>query len=138
MQNQVIDVATKGNVIRFYIGENGKQWGDDWDDAPYEHNAGVVYDKFVDRTFDVAIPFDMFVSEPGRDHTNSEWCKQDMIDRKIHCVLIESSEWGGTELLKIYFGDPIPDVAAALENIFKKAVADTLKAEKAKKRKAKK
>lgn len=21
-----------------------KQWGDDWDDAPYEHNAGTPYD----------------------------------------------------------------------------------------------
>ena len=22
-----------------------KQWGDDWDDAPYEHNAGIPYDE---------------------------------------------------------------------------------------------
>lgn len=22
----------------------GRQWGDDWDDAPYEHNAGSPYD----------------------------------------------------------------------------------------------
>lgn len=127
MQNQVIDVETKGNVIRFYIGENGKQWGDDWNDAPYEHNAGVVYSEFVDRTFDVAIPFDLYVSEPSTNQLNSEWCKQDMIERKVHCLLIESAEWGGTELLKIYFGDAIPDVAAALENIFKKAVEDAKK-----------
>ena len=23
-----------------------KQWGDDWDDAPYEHNAGLPYDHW--------------------------------------------------------------------------------------------
>jgi len=31
---------TKGDVENF--------WGDDWDDVPYEHNAGTVYDQFVD------------------------------------------------------------------------------------------
>lgn len=26
------------------------QWGDDWDDAPYEHNAGIPYDEiYVDK-----------------------------------------------------------------------------------------
>lgn len=24
-----------------------KQWGDDWDDAPYEHNAGIPYDDIT-------------------------------------------------------------------------------------------
>lgn len=24
-----------------------KQWGDDWNDAPYEHNAGIPYDDIV-------------------------------------------------------------------------------------------
>ncbi len=24
-----------------------EQWGDDWDDAPYEHNAGVPYDDII-------------------------------------------------------------------------------------------
>ena len=127
MHNQVIDVETKGNVIRFYIGENGKQWGDDWNDAPYEHNAGTVYSEYVERTVDVAIPFDYFVSEPGQDSLNSEWCKQDMIDRKVHCVLIESAEWGGTELLKVYFGDDIAIIGDKLQKIFKQAVQDAQK-----------
>lgn len=127
MHNQVIDVETKGNVIRFYIGENGKQWGDDWNDAPYEHNAGTVYSEYVERTVDVAIPFDLYVSEPADGQLNSEWCKQDMIDRKVHCLLIESAEWGGTELLKVYFGDDIAIVGNKLEAIFKQAVEDALK-----------
>lgn len=31
---QVIDFDRKGNVIRFFLGKNGKQWGDVWNDAP--------------------------------------------------------------------------------------------------------
>lgn len=27
-----------------------KQWGDDWDDAPYEHNAGIPYDDIISET----------------------------------------------------------------------------------------
>lgn len=41
---QIIDMEKKGNVVRFYLGENGKQWGDDWNDAPYDCNAGTVYE----------------------------------------------------------------------------------------------
>lgn len=124
MSNQIIDVETKGNVIRFYLGENGKQWGDDWDDMPYEHNAGTVYKEYVERTADVAIPFDMYVSEPADGTLNSEWSKQDMIDRKVHCLLIESSEWGGKELLKVYFGDDFTELCAKLQAIFEQALKD--------------
>lgn len=27
------------------------QWGDDWDDIPYEHNAGIPYDTHYDSPF---------------------------------------------------------------------------------------
>ena len=27
-----------------------RQWGDDWNDAPYEHNAGYPYDDYRDET----------------------------------------------------------------------------------------
>jgi hypothetical protein len=32
-----------GNQAYFTNQELEKQWGDDWDDAPYEHNAGEPY-----------------------------------------------------------------------------------------------
>jgi len=31
---QVIDVDRKGNVVRCFLGKNGKPWGDGWHDAP--------------------------------------------------------------------------------------------------------
>ena len=39
MNKEIIDFERKGNLIRLYLGKNGKQWGDDWVDFPYEHNG---------------------------------------------------------------------------------------------------
>lgn len=36
----------KDNIAYFTTQELSKQWGDDWDDAPYEHNAGRPYTPF--------------------------------------------------------------------------------------------
>ena len=33
-----------GNVL-YFTDNFAKQWGDDWNDAPYEHNAGEPYDR---------------------------------------------------------------------------------------------
>ena len=46
---KIIDFDKKGNVVRFYLGEDvcNDYWGDDWNDAPYEHNAGTVYNRYV-------------------------------------------------------------------------------------------
>ena len=40
---KIVDFKKEGNIVRFYLGEtiNGI-YGDDWDDTPYEHNAGEV------------------------------------------------------------------------------------------------
>lgn len=58
------------------------QWGDDWDDAPYEHNAGPPYgwaehrDVPPHKIFIVMYrgPFDL----PRDGHSNSPWSVQDI------------------------------------------------------------
>lgn len=90
---KIIDFARKGNVIRFYLGhDNLKNWyGDDWDDRPYEHNAGTVYNEYVADIWDVAISFDSLVLEPRDDwhnYGNSEYSKDDMKARKVPCIII--------------------------------------------------
>ena len=53
----IIDFERKGNVVRFYIGDtNANYHGDDWNDRPYEHNAGTVYDRYIDHYVDIAFP----------------------------------------------------------------------------------
>ena len=118
--NQIIDVERKGNVIRFYVDKNGKQWGDDWNDAPYEHNAGTVYSEYVQRTVDYAVPFDLYVHEPSDDGINSQYSKEDFIARKVAPITIESSEWGGKTLLAIHYGDDVDATLKALRDVVAK------------------
>ena len=85
----IVDFGLKGNVCRIYLGRPGvKPWGDDWNDAPYEHNAGVVYDEFVEGHVDVAFPFDAIVAEPSLGEWNSSYSKQDMLRRRVPCLAI--------------------------------------------------
>ena len=121
---QIIDIEKKGNVVRFYLGENGNQWGDDWDDAPYEHNAGQVYDEYVKATKDIAFPFDYFVLEPCNGVSNSRYSKQDMIKRIVPCLVVVPDElhkedyfmsddfnrWVGADgVLRYSFGDEMEE-----------------------------
>lgn len=109
----IIDFKRKGNLVRFYLGEKIEQWGwtnkdykdskgetpswlepsdtyygDDWDDRPYEHNAGRVYDEFIKGYKDIAFGFDDIVLEPYSGCFNSSWCKDDMVDRRIPCIIV--------------------------------------------------
>jgi len=112
IKNEIIDFEKKGNLIRFYLGKNGKQWGDDWDDAPYEHNAGKVYDEFIKGYCDIVIDFDYKAEEPHEylNVTNSEYCRQDMIKKKIFALVIGVDEYQSKCLKHIYFGDKIEDI----------------------------
>lgn len=116
---QIIDFEKKGNTVRFYLGKNGKQYGDDWNDRPYEHNAGKVYDEFIKEFKDITFPFESFVLEPSDGIDNSIWSKEDMIKRKVPCIIVLHEEFqdelsdnfneviGNKNAIKFYFGDEI-------------------------------
>lgn len=126
---KVIDFDKKGNVIRLYIGEDAcKDYGgDDWDDRPYESNAGTVYEEYVKGMADFAFPYDYLVLEPCNGEYNSPWCKDDFKKRKTPCLIIvdrnafdddyywyDSSykEWVGYDkALKVYYEDNIDELA---------------------------
>jgi hypothetical protein len=122
--SKIIDFERKGNVVRFYLGADDCEdyWGDDWNDAPYDCNAGRVYERYITGVKDVAFPFDALVLEPS-----SEWIgdvfhrsKEDMKKRIVPCIIIVPKElcedswcerfgdWVGADgVKKIYFGDPV-------------------------------
>ena len=141
---KIIDFEKKGNVVRFYLGEETPEWGwtnpdykypdgstpewlkpektywgDDWDDYPYECNAGRVYDEFVKGHKDISFGFDTMVLEPCDGYPNSEWSKKDMIERKVPCLIVIPPEcitgaysddsfahWVcNDKVIKYYFGD---------------------------------
>lgn len=43
MPNPAVLCYIEGNIAYFTTQPLAKQWGDDWNDAPYEHNAGEPY-----------------------------------------------------------------------------------------------
>lgn len=119
---QIIDFERKGNVVRFYLGENGEQYGDDWDDTPYEYNASTVYDRFVKSTVDISFPFDDLVLEPSSGTYCSAFCKLDMVKRKVPCIIVVPHELYESDFFisddfshwvchdgvkKYYFGDEV-------------------------------
>ena len=150
MGKEIIDYSIKGNIVRFYLGEKDPKWGwtnknckyydaddlepsddyygDDWNDVPYEHNAGTVYPEFIKAIVDVSFGYDDVVIEPSFGYLNSKWCKDDMKARKIPCLIVipESvlkknnlEEWkiknfeAAMEIdgaIKYYFGDSVSDI----------------------------
>jgi hypothetical protein len=124
---KLIDFDTNGHVVKLYFGAHDLKdwWGDDWNDTPYEHNAGVVYGEFVKKTLEVAFPFDFFVMEPSSGEFNSMWCKNQMKERQVPALAILKSDQNifaysfkdivsNSKTLKLYFGDSEKEI---LKNI---------------------
>lgn len=61
-----------------------EQWGDDWDDAPYEHNAGSPYtpsdqDIAEGKTWTITkVAFDGPFETPNEQHLNSPYSVRDI------------------------------------------------------------
>lgn len=143
---EIIDFERKGNVVRFYLGEKTKDWGytdpnfvlyngekpdwlkpknkyygDDWDDPDYSQNAGRVYDEFIKGYKDFAFPFDSLVLEPAYEDGFIAWSKDDLVARKVPCIIVVPKEAVGNDIYnnsfsywvgsgdkrinKFYFGD---------------------------------
>ena len=87
---KIIDFERKGNVVRFYLGADDcfDYWGDDWNDAPYDCNAGTVYRDFVIGHKDMCFPFDDLVLEPCSGWQSPWYTKEDMKKRKVPCIIV--------------------------------------------------
>lgn len=120
--NEVIDWEKKGNLVRFYLGKNGEQTGDDWNDAPWEDNGGTVYDRYVKGIIDICFPFDGETFEPISVPMDIGHSKDEMISRMLPCIvfapqdLYDKYSWKGfnffamsNDTWKIYFGDHLTD-----------------------------
>ena len=118
------DFDKKGNLIRLYFTNDPDYYGDDWDDCPYEHNAGRVYSEFIEAHLDFAVPFEMSVFEPADDWTyggNSPYCKYDMKNEKCPCLVFSQSEYdnystlvGDKNAVRIYFNTKYAEVKSEL------------------------
>ena len=126
---KIIDWEKKGNLVRFYLGDDdcNDSWGDDFDDAPYDCNAGRVYCRYIKGWKDVVFPFEFTVKEPCEDNYynyNCPYSKEDIQRGKVPCIVagrIEDWNDGFSNVLalrnsqKFYFYDKMePDVRVHL------------------------
>ena len=118
---QIIDFERKGQQVKFYLGDHKllNYYGDDWDDKPYEHNAGKVYDEYISGERTLTFNWNDIVLEPSDGCDNSPYCKDDMRTRKVPCICVLTEEhqddwtsyWSFTDIVgndnaeKFYFGD---------------------------------
>ena len=135
----ICDWQTKGNVVRLYCCDKDKYddvWGDDWNDQPYEHNAGEVYNEYVSKVIDIYFDFDVVILEAKNDWTyggNPPFSKQDFKDGKAPIFIAyqprENEYWDNSEyhllvggkntnrILKLYMGDMIEPILTGNKKI---------------------
>lgn len=101
-------------------------WGDNWNDKPYEHNAGMVYEAYYDYYVDLVFPFDYRVLTPANDWYHfgtSPYCKNDFKQRYAPAAIIcgtDVKETGSIDItyskylgadrehvIKLYYGDSL-------------------------------
>ena len=120
---KIIDWERKGNVVRFKLGDKDlEDWtGDDWDDTPYEHNAGSVYG--AEGYIDIAFPYIVSILEASTDyhyHGNSPFSMNDFKERKAPILIIDPTGEEGyyseclmdnvKHVYPIFMGDKIEDI----------------------------
>lgn len=94
-----------------------EQWGDDWDDAPYEHNAGQPYEWAAHRKvpeYEITrVYFDADLESPRSGQINSKWCVRDINAGKV--AWLASPSWSADGLKVIHAGTTLEDFCRAIE-----------------------
>ena len=125
----VVDFSTKGNVVLLAFGHDEDYWGDDFDDASWEHNAGSVDERYVDEYRCYAFPFKFNVCSSKEDWNyrgNSPYSKEDFKNQKAPCLIIHNlrDSWvepyskllgaKSDDVLPIYFGTDADEIHDAI------------------------
>ncbi len=111
-------MKTKNQPVLCYIGGRcayfttqalNKQWGDDWDDAPYEHNAEVPYEPHVaGEDWEITrVVFEAPLDTPDAGVSNSGYSVE-MINRGDVAWLVPD-QWGISKDEEVY-GMNFPDL----------------------------
>ena len=108
-----------GEPIKMYFTNNSlnDQWGDDWDDVPYEHNAGEPYEDDDHQIIKIQF-MDNIVSEiitPRTNVDNSNYSVQDINNKIVPWISINFDNKSDF----IYAGATFKDVINKLKLIDK-------------------
>lgn len=82
-----------------------KQWGDHWDNRPYEHNAGLPYQPYKqDEHWEIVkIAFDGPFVTPDEGTLNSSYCVRDINSGAVAWL---HDRWGDSGI-SIHAGTPL-------------------------------
>lgn len=101
-----------GNEAYFTTRELSKQWGDDWNDAPYEHNAGTPYgfsksdaEKGIDPWNVYEVYFEVDLETPCDNELNSQYSVQDINNFAV--PWLRSGKYSESKMINIYAGTPL-------------------------------
>lgn len=108
---EIIDIKSAGNLLELKLGVNGPQWGDDWNDIPYESNASEVYVEYVKETKNVVYDIDYKVI-PYYEYlhkTNSNKSMFDFVQRDVPYYYVVKNDNSFVIIDQIFLGDKITD-----------------------------
>lgn len=95
------------------------QWGDDWDDAPYEHNAGEPYEYHANDKADgkepweiIRVAYDGPFDAPCVGHNNSPYSVE-MINSKAVAWLVN---WQKDKSISILAGTTLSDFCKLIKD----------------------
>lgn len=86
-----------------------KQWGDDWNDRPYEHNAGIPYGPHEgDKPWEIiSVAWHGDFDQPCEGMFNSCWSVQDINNK---CVpWLRTSKWCKEPVVLIWAETPLSE-----------------------------
>lgn len=102
----------EGQWAYFTTRKLSDQWGDDWDDAPYEHNAGTPYDYGEhDRKEGrepwriIKVAWDGYFDEPSKGFQNSHWSVEQINAGAV--AWLRKSQWLKGKPVVIPAGTPL-------------------------------
>ena len=117
----LIDACWQGNALRVYFGSSVEEiTGDDFNDVPYESNAGIVYSEFVKCVLDVMVPFNYTIHDPASDldcYENSTLCRDDFKSGEVPLFWITDETGDCRNDLVFRMGDKEKAVAEKLKLI---------------------
>lgn len=97
------------------------QWGDDWNDAPYEHNAGHPYEyRFIDKKHVphkiIKVAWDGDYETPGqRSGSNSPWSVEGINRGAIAWLIPSDWESNVKETKPVHAGDTLATFVDKIE-----------------------
>lgn len=124
--NEPVLCYIEGSRAFFTTQDLDKQWGDDWDDAPYEHNAGWPYEaKGIDRDRGEAweiteLLFDSVPLETPDQNTSNNWSVERINAKEIPWLQTSSwmvRNWHAGDVKRVWAGTTLSEFKKTIKKM---------------------